>query len=202
MSVRCFLLEPTSRIRVYMRVLNLYKYAEDPCPKAVADRACPCHEARVFVDERDWPIIEGHVDDSGIQIAKLLEGDSRWPVVCEACGKAFAEIVGIYSDILTYRVWRAEDGREFSDDRGNPPPGAMRRLWWMEGLEGYGGPDGKVYSVITPDGHDWIMDGPASNGEAFKPGWMRTGTPPLITATPSIQTGKWHGYLRNGELVE
>lgn len=180
-----------------MRVFNLYGYREDPCPKIPAV-GCNCHEARVFVDEREYPIVDG-VDASGIEIQKQLEGDPRWPFCCAACGKPFAEIVGNHVDVLTYRVWRAADGREFSDDLGGPPPGAMRHVWWYDTLTpDYGGPDGKTYSVITPDGHDWIMDGPASNGGK----WLRTGEPPVVTAEPSIQTPAWHGFLERGWLVE
>lgn len=202
MSVRCFLLEPTARVRVYTRVHTLYKHAPEVprCPGAPANDSMGLHRAQLFIDEREYPIVIGQVDDSAIEIEKTLSSD-RWPLLCEDCGRPFAELEGVRTDVLAYRVWRSADGREWSDDIASPPLGAMRRTWWYEGLKGYGGPDGRVYSVICPDGCEWIIDGPAKNGPHDQPGWTRTGTPPLITCTPSIQTPNYHGFLTNGEFV-
>lgn len=51
--------------------------------------------------------------------------------------------------------------------------------------------------VVTPDG-EWDIDSIASNG----PGWDRSGDPPNITANPSIICGTYHGWLRDGKLIE
>lgn len=51
--------------------------------------------------------------------------------------------------------------------------------------------------VRLPNGWDWDMDGPMSNG----PGWERAGDPPHITAAPSIVAGDYHGWLRGGVLT-
>jgi hypothetical protein len=95
------------------------------------------------------------------------------------------------------------------------PPGAMWFADWllnedgtMRSRPGHRPPDGHVLVVRVPSrlciGRDWNVDGPANNC----PGWTRTGTPPNVTARPSI--GKYladgsfdyHGWLRNGELVD
>jgi hypothetical protein len=49
-------------------------------------------------------------------------------------------------------------------------------------------------NVLCPNGDHWIIDQVSSNGM----GWQVTGDPPLITAAPSIQTGRYHGFLQNG----
>jgi hypothetical protein len=56
-------------------------------------------------------------------------------------------------------------------------------------------PDGRVIMVKTPGG-DWILDQISLQGNF----WTRTGEPPNITANPSIITGNYHGWLKNGVL--
>lgn len=64
-----------------------------------------------------------------------------------------------------------------------------------------GGPDGKTLILRTPGG-DWSIDGPSfRNGEPCGMGWSRTGTPPVITVTPSIVLPTFHGWLREGLLT-
>jgi len=76
------------------------------------------------------------------------------------------------------------------------PPGS---LYFVEDNRNYGkGPDGRSLVCIVPTGEDWYVDGPAANG----PGWTRTGEPPLVTVTPSIQTPNYHGFLTGGVLRE
>jgi hypothetical protein len=63
----------------------------------------------------------------------------------------------------------------------------------------YRGPDGRTLIVRLPDRRDWIIDGPSSNGN----GWTRTGLPEdgTLDVNPSILTPEYHGFLRNGALV-
>jgi hypothetical protein len=61
------------------------------------------------------------------------------------------------------------------------------------------GPDGKCLYVVTPGGH-WPVDHPSSDNG---PGWTRTGEPPNVTASPSINfVGRYHGFLQNGVLTD
>jgi hypothetical protein len=71
------------------------------------------------------------------------------------------------------------------------------------------GADGISLMVVCPPdlgdnrSNFWIPDGLASNSTEI-PGWTRTGdprNPPTLTIRPSIQTGSYHGFLTNGELV-
>lgn len=70
--------------------------------------------------------------------------------------------------------------------------------------------------VVTPDGHWWDIDSRAGNctkpEDKYHHCWVRHGKPPDITVDKngitcdagagSIQTPKWHGFLRGGYLVQ
>lgn len=109
--------------------------------------------------------------------------------------------------IVTETVFVADDGREFvlgSGCAGIPqaPPGAMWDApWYLDLPRCRPGSDGVLLVVRTPVG-DWIVDGPSDRGVH----WVRTGTLPDVTVTPSIlQTsyrGGYHGWLRDGWLEE
>lgn len=102
---------------------------------------------------------------------------------------------------------RADTGEETTLLEASP--GAMYYADWMlyKGSEKPGdlfcGPDGHCLVLLVPGGQ-WMVDGPASNGPKGKPGWTRSGTPPDVTASPSIGIGErceiYHGWLRNGIL--
>lgn len=51
--------------------------------------------------------------------------------------------------------------------------------------------------IVCPDGAVWCIDRKSSNGD----GWQVTGEWPNITANPSIDTGDYHGFLRDGEFT-
>jgi len=113
----------------------------------------------------------------------------------------------------------ADDGRRF--DLGHRaitlpsgeviPPAPVGAMWdcdWLRGDKMRSGlaydrnPDGIVLAVRTPGG-DWVVDGPAFTAHVETGSWSRTGTIPNVTATPSIHIpGKYHGWLRDGYLVE
>ena len=72
------------------------------------------------------------------------------------------------------------------------------------------GPSDAGYSVVLrrhrdAAGHEWpiVWHTRSRADEAGDPMWTVTGTPPAITVAPSIHViGVWHGWIRNGELVE
>jgi hypothetical protein len=92
-------------------------------------------------------------------------------------------------------------------DVNTAPVGAMWNCDWYRGEHHENGtaydrhPDGLVLCVNTPGGH-WLIDGPSfSNGREVGK-WERTGVAPNITVTPSILQPRYHGWLRDGQLVE
>ena len=89
-------------------------------------------------------------------------------------------------------------------------PGAM---WWDRYTHFGTTADKELYAraralfVCLPDGTPFCVDGPAYHFDdtthkvVYGGMWTRTGEPPLVSATPSVNTGSWHGWLTNGELV-
>lgn len=104
--------------------------------------------------------------------------------------------------------WDAPDGR--------PKPGDM---FWSTfssgGCSTHEPPCERHLMVVCPDGHWWDIDGRASNctmkDDKQHRCWVRHGELPKISVDKngltcsagagSILTDRWHGFLRNGELV-
>jgi hypothetical protein len=136
--------------------------------------------------------------------------DPRWPTHC-VCGMAYLD--EDQWQVFKERIYvRKDTGAEMTIHEA--PPGAMWNAdWWPKP-----GPDGKCLVVRCPDGHEWMIDGRASNctdpddDEHFC--WVRTGTPPNITVSKSvpgqktcragggsIATPGYHGFLRDGSFT-
>ena len=199
MGIKCFWLEPTDRERRYLR-----RYARgSKCPGPMG-----YHDAMVFLDEAEEIIgPDGYWKDSG-QTASDFEGHPLWPAHC-TCGYEFqsTDERQLFSEHL-YR--RTDTGEEMT--LRDAPDGAMWNAFWMPSAEKQ--PDGRYIICRVPNGHDWSIDGPASN--CTRPNkkhncWVRHGEPPNLTVDKngntcaagagSILTKDWHGFLRNGELV-
>lgn len=144
--------------------------------------------------------------------------DPRWPVAC-AC--AFVFFPDDPWQVFHDAVYRRADTGEFTTLR-DAPPGAMWNAEWLADVANYRNADGLSLVVKVPGGHDWHVDGIASNcGPGHAGGrpagkfcWQRSGTVPNITVARgscptagcgvgggSIGAPGWHGYLTAGELV-
>jgi hypothetical protein len=183
--IQCFLIEQTN---LCARLLRRFGPS---CPNGL-------HDAHAFLEiaasDTNPPWGNNHPHD-----------DPRWPA-SYPCGCPVQPSDS--RQACWEHIWRDAQGREFIIDMDLPnlpiaPPGAMWRSPWYENIQGWGGPDGHVYTVRTPGG-DWVVDAPPSNGSR----WTRTGTPPILTVTPSILAGRgkngawlYHGFLTNGFLV-
>ncbi len=183
-SYSCFVIVPTTRAREYLR-----RYE---------DRACEgphgYHNASVTVGEVLYDPRARVADD-------VPHSDPRWPRHC-GCGYVFPED-GWWLHGAD-QLWAAVSGGMKPFVLRDAPPGAMWYADWM--APNVVGPDGGCLVVQTAAGA-WTIDGPASSGG----GWTRTGTPPFVTAHPSIRIGpgrgegggdRYHGWLRNGVLVD
>lgn len=184
MNVKCFWLEPAKRVRVSLR-----RYEGSKCEHP----GHGYHDARVYLEDRPARFnAEGYIESEDHP-----KDDSHWPMRC-ACGYEFSpeDIKQVFVEEI---YSRSDTGEEVT--LREAPPGAMWDAWWM-GNDSRG-PDGKALCVKLPDGLDWLVDGPAySDGHITNPhGWTRQGTPPSITASPSILTKNYHGHLINGELI-
>lgn len=181
MKIECFLIEPTGQM-----VLSLRRYADAPGGEHGTNGY---HNAKQFWGITTWN-------------PRAPEPPSReldlWPHRCP-CGYLFkpSDNWQVFTDRL-YRRADHPDGVPFT--LAEAAPGAIWDADWLHDFRA--GPDGLSLHVRLPDGGDWFMDGPsAGNG----PGWSRTGKPPVLTVTPSCQHitgGLWHGWLREGYLVD
>lgn len=199
-EVRCFMLRDLPFERLWLR-----RYADGPCPSMPGEYSY--HHAMTLWRERVPAKKERH-PVHGFLVIRTLErepeyADTRWPTHC-ACGFKFPPEAE--HQLFRRQIWATDDNREMTLE--DAPAGAMWDAWWIAdgrrdkhaGPGSFVGPDGLSLMLKTPAG-EWFIDGPASNG----PGWTRTGTPPEITAMPSIlidrSSGNYHGWLRGGALV-
>lgn len=128
--------------------------------------------------------------------------DPRWPKECATCGRPFPDTDEWQVNVL--EDWARTDTGEVVSRNGvrGLPPGAMWDAWWWP--HRYRHPDGISLCVQLPDGLGWLVDGPPRDAppEAH---WERTGdpraVPPTVSATPSILTPGYHGFLTGGKLV-
>lgn len=183
--VVCFLLEDLRAARYSLR-----RYA--------ADGVCPggdgYHDARSgLIEER--PELPGK-EFTGTNPPEIANDDPRWPASC-ACGYAFTEADArqVWADGLYRRV---DTGAVVTWD--TVPAGAVRDArWWAA----------DAWTVKLPDGSDFMTHNKAGNcacyGKPHDPAhrcWTTTGSAPVFTVSPSIQTPRWHGWLRAGVLVQ
>lgn len=187
-TISCFLLEPVEEAEAFLRRFVFSS-------QMACSRAAGYHTQEVSIGRLPWsppdPDLNGYAGD-------VPHDDPRWPMTC-GCGYAFGDKDEWQVNIRRLHR-RSDNGELVTIDKA--PPGAM---WYADWYPNMKGPDGRTLVVRTPAG-DWIVDGPASNSN--KP-WTRTGTPPRVTAHPSIgmgedAKGRWtyHGWLRDGVLVE
>lgn len=178
--------EPTGR---YKR--NLRRYA--PSSDGVSN--CPAgslHSASVVACE--VPAAEA-ADVGG---DNWPHDDPSWPRTC-ACGHEFTP--DDHWQRIDREVYRLPDGHEFTLSRSLgliAPAGTMIRVAWYDE---HADQPGESWLIALPDGGDWITTQRAKGGGY----WTVTGTAPNLTATPSIwhnAPNGWHGWLRNGELVQ
>lgn len=203
MGVACFLLEDLPFQRLWLR-----RYADGPCPSSPGEysyhHAMTLYHERAPAEKRRDPV-HGWLTIHSL-VGAPPDDDPRWPTKC-SCGFAFtdAHVHQLHGRQISRRV---DTGEEMILEE--TPSGAMWDAWWFhsdrreyKGPGSFVGPDGISLNVKLPNGSEWMVDAPANNG----PGWTRSGTPPKVTASPSIlvhdRPGRagYHGWLRDGVLV-
>lgn len=132
------------------------------------------------------------------------ENEGKWEI--------FRQKYPQYSD---YSISFSADHKWNTEDGTNKHPGDMYWADWCHFGENNDkcnywddchDPRGHLI-VVLPNGTAFDTMSIASNccSAKQKTGhrcWTMTGEAPNITLTPSILNGNWHGYLRNGELVQ
>jgi hypothetical protein len=241
MNIQCFFIVPAGRIKLYLR---RFQSSTEKCP---GPNGNGYHNAMAYVGE-----VPEVLDENGCisHIAPMKYADDpRWPAQCAACGYAFK--LGDEWQVFQERVYRRADNPAVEMELGAAPPGAIWDADWMRGCAMWTGPDGRALVCRMPGGHDWHIDGRASNCDspckscgkphalhlqttiANQPNnancihyedahphkcWVR---PPFDPANlsgftvgegaqgescgagaGSILVPGWHGFLRNGVLVQ
>ena len=211
MGVKCFMAHETGRFRTRLRRFTFSSKSD------CAGRKNWGHDASsdlIGVVE-GIKTSDGYWDLSALEKAHMPpKDDPRWPTKCEACDYVFQP--GDEWQLFADQIMVGDDGKEYS--KRHPVPGMM---WYADWYGDYWkGPDGHTLIAVCPDGHEWIIDGQARNCtmkddtgpfDQHHRCWVRHGVPPNITVDKngrtcaagagSIDTGKWHGFLRNGEFV-
>lgn len=202
MGVKCFLLEPTTKIE---RRLRRYVSSSSGVRCPGSDSPYSYHNASAFLDY----VEAGGPQDIGLSPdAEAAKAFSGWPTKCNACDYQFQE-----SDswqVATDHVFtRADTGEEIL--LRDAPPGAMWNAYWFaEYGHEWVGPDGQTLTVVCPDGTQWNIDSRANNCDSpcenckrswathyqetdpakrcreYKDSrphkcWIREGAPPMIT---------------------
>lgn len=211
----CYWLEPTSTVQVGLRRYTPSDEQPDPpCPRE--NGTWRYHGAVTILGNvpvawtTEKPAGTSHwFHDAGDRYgipAFTYPGhdDVRWPEWCE-CGYQF-QAGDAWQEWFDLLYQRADTG-ELTTLR-EAPDGAMWDATWY----GWKGPDGRCLVVKAPGGHDWIIDGRATNCTMPEDNehrcWVRHGEPPAVTVDKngftcaagggSIQVGGYHGFLRAG----
>jgi hypothetical protein len=220
MGVKCFLVEPVAKIRVWARRYSK-SHDSDPsinCPKSPGQYSY--HNGMNLLGDFDFPLpSEGEYEQwtDFVETLRPAAGDPRWPAACE-CGVTFenSDTMERGGQMFVHRLHKRSDNGELVTLR-DAPAGAMWLAWWMKHEGRFWDWDNQTEAPLickTPGG-EWNIDGRASNctmpNDRVHRCWVRHGNPPIITVDKNGQTcaagggsiaqPNWHGFLSNGELV-
>jgi len=193
MNVPCYWLEETGKLRrSFRRYCQDHDCSAQPPPEPGKVGGYCDDEA--FLDEIDWPV------KTVVDCFEMPHDDPRWPKACHLCHRPFRP--DDQWQIFTDTIYRRTDTGALLTLR-EATPGAMWDAWWYP--DQWKNPtDGRALMLRLPGGHDWCVDSKSANNS----GWTRKGTPPLVSATPSIlvyasdgKTTAYHGYLTDGQIV-
>lgn len=212
MSTQTFWLEPTDEVALGLRRYTYATGSEFTCEAGH-------HSALVYIGRG---AIQVDQDGNQVQQHDVPTDDPRWPMHCDRCGIEFPEDAAYQNwSLRLYRRTDTGDLRVLHETAGAPfapaaEPGACWDAEWLP--DDFHGPDGIALTVRCPGGHTWHVDSRAANcgrpDDSTHACWVRHGDPRECRLTVdkdgdtcsagagSILTPNWHGFLRNGELVE
>ena len=181
-DIRCCFMKETNLVR---RSLRCWAY-EGRCSHRPNKGV---HSRLVTLDEVEFTQHNGEIPNY-----EIATENASWPSEC-LCGYSFNS-PKTQRKVLAQRIYEDEDGNHLTMDEF--PLGAM---WYVHNLvdgskhwhERGGGPH---LFVKTPGGN-WDIDNVCKEND----GWRRSGEPPLITVSPSINfRGIYHAVLKDGIL--
>lgn len=194
-TYECFLIERTDRCQRWLR-----RYRADDLASGVACPTDPAGYHQAWTPIEDGRVLEVTDEVPGRIIYRTEpmtwpRDDPRWPTHC-SCGYVFAE--GDHWQLFWETIYRRVDNPSVELTLRDVPPGAIWPAPWYPPEWGYQG--GPPLVVQTPGG-PWCLGQP-EHGTGLH--WEVSGTPPRLTAYPSILIGgsrPYHGWLRDGKLV-
>lgn len=223
-TVECYWVDDTGLVEVSLR-----RYISEDCPERGDSPFSYCNES---VDIGRSAAVRGDGRYLGSIPVSDFANDDRWPQQCSRCGRPFGPLSSVedrvadgtgkllaHTQVNQEGIYRAADGRGEWPQR-RLPAGAMFDAFWLhdqpDTKPDYSkqGPDGLSLMVVLPyEGTDargsmWNVDGFASGNGSNRliyHAWARTGDPRVpgsVSATPSIVIPPYHGFLRNGTLVD
>jgi len=194
--IECFWMVPTTSVQRSLRryVFNKAENGLEKCSSRYE-----YHNASNLLDVMEVPLDQLLICGDGTpnETSPWVAHDHlSWPIHCE-CGYEFKA-----SDEWQVNLDRLYEGTKGRFTIDGMPPGAMYDAEWYKIEAGYGvGSDGVALCVKLPPGREWDVWHVDGIGKASSR-WDRVGTIPKITATPSILTPDYHGFLRDGWLEE
>jgi hypothetical protein len=216
--IKAFLLEPTMTRRFFLRRFTFP--TETPTCRANQKRSCDTGFVPLGIPDQpfEWKVDDGGYKTYPAHDVEIAEDDPRWPSTCQACGQPMPDFAE--RQLSQDQLWRRVDTGELIA-KILFPPGA---LYYVEGPHYHfasvfeaGGPDGRVLAAVCPDGSHWCIESRASNctmkNDDKHRCWVRHGDPRAGTVhvdkngltcgagAGSILTGRWHGFLHNGQFV-
>jgi hypothetical protein len=164
-----------------------------------SENVAPCsgkrcyHNGEVFLGDYDKELLPPDWEANATRL---------YPTQCDECPYIFE--AGAHRSADLTPLWQREDTGELIL-LNEAPVGAMWLATWFP--PSFGSPvhqserPGQPHLIVKTPGGDWDVDAKSANGS----GWSWSGTPPNVTASPSIliqsSLPEYHGWLRNGELV-
>ncbi len=218
MGIKCFMLTPVAKIRVWARRYS--NNALDCCPRHLGQYSY--HNNMNLIGDFDYPLPQNKYEEwtDFVEALRPPAGDPRWPAAC-LCGQAFEDNqTSRGGQMFTHRIFVRSDNGELTTLQ-EAPAGALWYATWMkhdeDDLYGWDWNNQIGSSLICklPNDYEWNIDSRASNctmkEERTHRCWCRHGEPPNIhvdkqghtcaAGAGSILSGCWHGFLHNGELV-
>jgi hypothetical protein len=164
MSTKVFWLEPTDLDCISLRRYHNSKYGfggqilpEEGCPP------CPgpmgYHDASNVIDAAS-PRDESQKHYEGGELSSVPHDDPRWPTHC-GCGYAFTE--NDQWQVNHRKLYRSGLDGSLHTLRDAPAGAMWDASWYRDHGDQWVGPDGMCLLVKLPNGHDWMVDGQASN---------------------------------------
>lgn len=206
-GVLCYWAERTGRAQIQLRkfMFGLTSATSHPddthrfCPKRENEYGCLGKKLTdIFV------VANFKESDYGLTLHQPEEDFSNhfdWPIRCDYCSGVFPEsAMKSVDSLLEYKRLDTDEMYITNGNFDKNDAGMLYDGWWLHFGEEKR-EDGISLVAVTPNGHHWHIDGPATGGGT----WTRVGDPKqpeTLTVSPSIIISDYHGFLQNGRFTD